>query len=128
MKKVLFWVILIFVISLSIALWSSRASQDPVLAEKIETLLEQGETEIDLLTLTDFEWTHVSAFGPYTTKADIEDVMDITFKGNSGGIELSDDRFLLVFANETRALKTVVLSRKYGSYTIKQNTRLVVTQ
>ncbi len=52
--------------------------------------------------------------------------MNIEFKGDNGGIDLLDDRFLLVFANEKHAVKTVVLSRKHGTYTIKDNRLLVV--
>ncbi len=97
------------------------ASQDTLLANEINSLLENGETQIDLIELTDFDWTQVSTFGPYTTNEIIENSMEIKFKGNNGGIDILEDRFLLVFADEKYALKTVVLSRKYGNYDIKDN-------
>jgi len=89
-------------------------------------LLEKGETQIDLTGLTNFKWTQVSLFGPYTSDGVIEDSMNIEFKGDNGGIDYLDDRFLLVFANEKHAVKTVVLSRGNGTYTIKDNKILVV--
>jgi len=52
--------------------------------------------------------------------------MGIKFKGDNGSIDILDDRFLLVFANDKQTLKTVVLSMKHGTYTIKDNKLLIV--
>lgn len=52
--------------------------------------------------------------------------MGIKFKGNNGAIDIIDGRFLLVFADDKHAVKTVVLSMKPGSYTIKDNQFLMV--
>lgn len=52
--------------------------------------------------------------------------MGIKFKGDNGEIDNLDDRFLLVFADDKYAVKTVVLSRKYGSYSIRDNKFLIV--
>lgn len=49
------------------------ASLDTLLAKEIDSLLENGETQIDLSELTDFDWTQVATFGPYTTNEVIED-------------------------------------------------------
>ncbi|MEG0440636.1 MAG: hypothetical protein RR587_15485, partial [Solibacillus sp.] len=76
----------------------------------------------------DFDWTQVSVFGPYTSDEVIEDSMGIKFKGDNGGIDLLDDRFVLVFANEKYAVKTVVISRRSGTYIIKDNKILMVEQ
>lgn len=54
--------------------------------------------------------------------------MVIKFKGDNGGIDILDDRFLLVFADDKHAVKTVVLSREYSSYSIKDNKYLSVKQ
>ncbi|MEK4425244.1 hypothetical protein [Solibacillus sp. FSL K6-1523] len=126
MKKVIFVICIIAVIGIAAVLLGNRASQDTVLANEIDNLLEQGETQIDLTEVTDFKWKAVSLFGPYTTDEVIEESMGINFKGNNGGIDMLDDRFLLVFANKKHAVKTVVLSRKHGTYTIKDNKFLVV--
>lgn len=128
MKKVVYLILIIAVISLVVTLLGNRASQDTVLAKEIDSLLENHETQIDLTGITDFNWTQLSAFGPYTTDETIEDSMGIKFKGDNGGIDILDDRFLLVFANDKHAVKTVVLSRKHGTYTIKDNRFLIVEQ
>lgn len=125
MKKMIFVMLLIAAI-LAITLFGNRANQDTGLAKKIDSLFENGEIQIDLMQATDFDWTQVSIFGPYTSNKVIEDSMGIKFKGNNGGIDLLDDRMLLVFANEKYAVKTVVLSMKHGPYSIEDNTFLSV--
>ncbi|MGE7690005.1 hypothetical protein ACQKMI_12460 [Lysinibacillus sp. NPDC097214] len=127
-KKVVYVILIIAAIGLAVTLFGNRASQDTVLAKEINSFLENGETQIDLTGVTDFNWTQVSVFGPYTSDKAIEDLMDIKFKGDNGGIDILDDRFLLVFAYEKYAVKTVVISRKYGTYTIKDNKFLIVEQ
>lgn len=122
MKKMVYVILIFAVLGLAVTvLKKNGASQDTLLANEINSLLENGETQIDLIELTDFDWTQVSTFGPYTTNEIIENSMEIKFKGNNGGIDILEDRFLLVFADEKYALKTVVLSRKYGNYDIKDN-------
>ena len=128
MKKMVYIVLIIAALGLAVTLLGNRASQDTVLAKKIDSLLENGETQIDLTRVTDFNWTQVSVFGAYTSDEAIEESMGITFKGDNGGIDMLDDRFLLVFADEKYAVKTVVLSRKPGTYTIKDNKFLVFEQ
>jgi len=128
LKKVVYVILIIVTIGLAVIVLGNRASQDTVLSKEIDSLLENSETQIDLMELTDFNWTQVAVFGPYTSKEVIEDSMGIKFKGDNGGIEILDDRFLLVFADDKFAVKTVVLSRQYGSYSIKDNKYLSVKQ
>lgn len=128
MKKLVYLVLVIAFIGLAINLFTNRASQDKDLAQKINALIENGETQINLTEITDFSWTQVRAFGPYTPDRAIEDLMGIKFKGDNGGIDTRDDRYLLIFADEKYAVKTVVLSRKHGAYGIKDNKILSVEQ
>ena len=128
MKKVVYVFFIIAAIGLAVILLGNRASQDTILAKEIDSLFENGETQIDLTRVTDFNWTQVSVFGPYTTDEVFEDSMSIKFKGDNGGIDILEDRFLLVFANDKYAVKTVVLSRKHGTYTIKDNKFLNIEQ
>lgn len=128
MKKLVYIVLVIAVIGLAINLLTNRASQDKDLAQKISSLIENGETQINLTEITDFNWTQVRAFGPYTPDIAIEALMGIKFKGDNGGIDTRDDRYLLIFADEKYAFKTVVLSMKHGAYSIKDNKILSVEQ
>ncbi|PIC84919.1 hypothetical protein CSV72_16340 [Sporosarcina sp. P20a] len=126
MRKIALIVLIITLIILSAIFLGNRASQDTILGKEIHSILEQEEKQMDLTTMTDFEWDAVEVFGPYSTNEIIEDSMDIRFKGDNGGIDVLEDRFLLVFANGKNAVKTVVLSRKYGNFTIKDNKILIV--
>ncbi len=128
MKKMVSVILIIAAIGLAVTFLGNRASQDTALAKKIDSLLENSETQIDLTALTDFNWTQVAVFGPYTANEVIEDSMGIKFKGDNGGIDMLDDRFLLVFADDKYAIKTVVLFRKHGSYSIEDNKFLTVEQ
>lgn len=129
MKKMVYVILIFAVLGFAVTvLKKNGASQHTLLAKEIGSLLENGETQIDLSELTDFDWTQVATFGPYTTNEVIEESMEIKFKGNNGGIDILEDRFLLVFADEKYSLKTVVLSRKYGNYDIKDNKFLIVEQ
>lgn len=128
LKKVVYVILIIAIIGFAVTLLGNRASQDTVLAKEVDTLFKNSETQIDLTELTDFNWTQVAVFGPYTSNEVIEDSMGIKFKGDNGGNDMLDDRFLLVFANDKFAVKTVVLSREYGSYRIKDNKYLSVKQ
>lgn len=126
MKKIGYIILIAAIPVLFVQFFWNHASQDTILGKDIHALLEQGEKQIDLTTLTDFEWVAVEVFGPYTTNEIIEDSMNIQFKGDNGGIDILEDRFLLVFANQKHAVKTVVLFRKYGDFTIKDHKLLVV--
>ncbi|PIC89361.1 hypothetical protein CSV71_10600 [Sporosarcina sp. P21c] len=126
MRKIALILLIITIIILGAVFLANRASQDMILRKEIHSMLEQGAKQIDLTTMTDFEWNAVEVFGPYTTNEIIEDSMDIRFKGDNGGIEVLEDRFLLVFADGKNAVKTAVLSRKYGDFTIKDNKILIV--
>ncbi|MEK4081281.1 hypothetical protein [Solibacillus sp. FSL K6-1126] len=127
MKKSHYIIVIVVIILGSLLLfWGSQAGENTISANDIYTLIEQGETQIDLTKLTDLEWTQVDVFGPYTTDEMIEDSMDIQFNFLFGGIDVLETDFLLVFANEKKPVKKIYLSRKYGDYTVKDNKILIV--
>lgn len=127
MKKNHYIIVIVVIILGSLLLfWGSQAGENTISANDIYTLIEQGETQIDLTKLTDLEWTQVAAFGPYTTDEMIKDSMDIQFNFLFGGIDVLETDFLLVFANEKKPVKKIYLSRKYGDYTVKENKILIV--
>lgn len=127
MKKSHYIIVIVVIILGSFLLfWGSQAGENSLSANDIYTLIEQGESQIDLTKLTDLEWTQVGIFGPYTTDEMIEDSMNIQFNFLFGGIDVLETDFLLVFANEKKPLKTIYLARKYGDYTVKDNKILIV--
>lgn len=126
MRKITWTLLIIMFLILGVVFWGNRASQDGILSKEISSRLEQGEKQIDLTTMTEFEWDAVDVFGPYTTNDIIEDSMDIRFRGDNGGIDVIENQFLLVFADKKKAVKTAVLYRKYGDFKINDNKTLIV--
>ncbi len=107
------WIIIaVLLLIAGSSFFMNRATEDTVLAKKIDDQARSGTTEISLTSLTDFDWDKAMVYGPYTSKEIIEDSLDITFKGSTLGIESLEDRFLLVFAKDGYAVKTVKLSRR----------------
>lgn len=124
--KIYYSVPIVIILGVFLLIWGSKADENTLSAHDIYTKIDEGEIEIDLTALADFEWTHVHTFGPYTTDDMIEEATDIEFKFLFGGIDVTESNFLLVFANEKKAVKTLYLSRQYGDYFIKENQFLVV--
>lgn len=126
MYKIMFTILIITILGLLGTFFWNNIDEDPITAGEIHSLLEQGETQIDLTTLTNLEWTTVDLFGPYTTDEMIEESTGIKFNFLFGGIDVMETNFLLVFADDKKAIKTINLSRKYGDYTVKDNKFLIV--
>ncbi|PIC62926.1 hypothetical protein CSV79_14630 [Sporosarcina sp. P13] len=134
LKKRFLWIFAAVLLIAWLSLFfMNRATEDLVLGKKIEDLAKSDKTEIPLSPLTDFYWDQAMVYGPYTTKDNIEESLNIQFKGSTHGIESLEDRFLLVFAKGNHAVKTVPLSRMPGDYSEKngrltpENDVLVVT-
>ncbi|MEK4424675.1 hypothetical protein [Solibacillus sp. FSL K6-1523] len=125
MKKLIYtFLIITFTVLLGLFIWE-KETEDPITRGEIHALLEQGETQIDLTTITDLEWTEVRAFGPYSTDEIIEESMGVKFL-SIGGIDVMETNFLLVFAKNKKVVKTVSISRNYGDYYIKDDKFLIV--
>lgn len=95
---------------------------------KIASAVKAGETKIDLKEITNTKWTKVEIMIPYTSDEAIEEYMDIDFTGNNRGIDMLDDRFLLVFADDKTDVKTVKLSIEKVFYHIENNRYLIIEE
>ncbi|PIC95350.1 hypothetical protein CSV69_12150 [Sporosarcina sp. P26b] len=117
-KKVVIGSILVLLIVLVFAsTFLHKATEDPILAKRIEEQANSGVMKIRLSNLTNFDWDQAMVFGPYTSREMIEDRLDITVKGSIQNIDFRDDLFLLVFANGKYAVKTVELPRRTFDFT-----------
>ena len=104
--------------------WAFAAGKYTVQMGELTALLEQGETHIDLTKVTNFEWTKVDAFGPYTTTDHMEEVLGVSIRFSGG--EVLESNFELVFADDKKRLTSVTLNRKYGDYSVEDNRYLMV--
>ncbi|PID14527.1 hypothetical protein CSV63_12190 [Sporosarcina sp. P34] len=125
-KKKMVWVVFATLFLLiCTTFFLHRATEDPLLAKRIDDLASKGVTEISLTSLTDFEWNKAMVYGPYTSKEIIEGSLNSKFKGSTQGIEYRDDIFLLVFAKDHYVVKTVKLSRRGVDFS--KNDQLLTT-
>lgn len=111
MKK---YIILFFTILLLVGCSQSRAQYNKVLEQEIYSLAEGQENgEFHLEPLTDFTWDRAELFGPYTPREVIEESLGVSYR-QTGGIESSENFFLLVFLNESNAVQYTFLYRQGG--------------
>ena len=122
MKKIMIGIVgaiaVIFIVAVVMKLTSTEY--------KIASAVKAGETKIDLKEVTNTKWTNVGIMIPYTSDKAIEEQMDIEFTGNNRGIDMLDDRFLLVFADDKTDVKTVKLSNEELVYHIEDNRYLII--
>lgn len=124
MKKQAPLVISVVLLVGALLYWAFAAEKHTVQVGELNALLEQEETLIDLTEVTNFEWTKVVAFGPYSTTQTMEQTLGINIR--FGGGEVLESSFRLVFADDDKKLTSVTLDRKYGDYYVKDNRYLVV--
>lgn len=124
MKKQAPLVISVLLVVGALLYWAFAAGKHTVQMGELNALLEQGETLIDLTEVTNFDWTKVDAFGPYSTTQTMEQTLGITIR--FGGGEVVESSFELVFADDNKKLTSVTLDRKYGNYSVKDHRYLVV--
>ena len=85
-----------------------KSSIAATLAEKMEHASDKSEVE--LRTITDFEWNGIVAFGPYTTKEDAQRTLGFEWPGYSAfGFDKSDSFTLIVFVNAKKVVLIGVL-------------------
>lgn len=117
MKKIMIGIVGAIAVIFIVAVVMKRTSTE----YKIASAVKAGEKKIDLKKVTNTEWTNVGIMIPYTSDEAIEEYMDIEFTGNNRGIDMLDDRFLLVFADDKTDVKNVKLSNKELVYHIEDN-------
>lgn len=85
-----------------------------VLEKSISSALEKESVkEIDLNTLTDFDWDKAYIFTPYTTQETINKQLGVKFKDPSN-IDYRDDIYLIVFLGKNKVVQYIEIPTKYG--------------
>lgn len=91
------------------------------LEKSISSAIEvKGVEEIDLSSLTDFDWEKVYIFGPYTTQEMINEKLGVNYKDPSS-IDYRDDINLIVFLDNNKVVQYAEITRKYGDLLIETN-------
>lgn len=94
--------------------------------QKIYEAIEQSNTEVNLTELTDMGWTSAGVFGPYSRGKYIRQAMEISSSFSLLGVDVPENRFLLVLVDDGRVVETLYLLREYGDYLMVDERVLVV--
>lgn len=82
-----------------------------------ELVKDKSYREINIATLTDFDWDKGFLFHPYFAHADIHSLLGVDFKEHRN-IESRDDIYFLVFLYEDKVIQYAELKREQSSFSI----------
>ncbi|MFF3025646.1 hypothetical protein ACFVRR_23890 [Gottfriedia sp. NPDC057948] len=84
------------------------------LEKSISSALEKKSvTEIDINSLTDFDWDKAYLITPYTDQETINKQLGVKFKDPTNMVN-RDDIYLLVFLDKNKVVQYVKIPTKYG--------------
>lgn len=96
---------IIFLLVTLLLLIACSAEQNTELEESINSVIEdENNQEININTLTTFEWDEAHLFAPYATKSGMGERLGFKYRDKSY-IGMRDDVFLLVFVKDDKAIK-----------------------
>ncbi|UOE95023.1 hypothetical protein [Alkalihalobacillus sp. LMS39] len=94
------------------------SQQNKALENSIYSIVEdQNNEEIQVQSLTDFEWDKAFLFEPYTSNDVIIKTLGVDFKDPSN-IEMREDIYLLVFLHENNVVHYVEINRQQNSFSL----------
>lgn len=92
--------------------------QNKALENSIYSIVEdQNNEEIQVQSLTDFEWDKAFLFEPYTSNDVIIKTLGVDFKDPSN-IEMREGIYLLVFLHENNVVHYVEINRQQNSFSL----------
>ncbi|MEI4771995.1 hypothetical protein WAX74_20575 [Psychrobacillus sp. FJAT-51614] len=115
MKKI---TVIIFSLLLLVGCSQSNVQQNTKLEESIHSIVEDKNiSEININSLTNFDWDKAFLFAPYTTQESIEEQLGVDFKDPSK-IDIRDDIYLLVFLNGKKVVHYAEVNRQQYDFSI----------
>lgn len=115
MKKI---TIIIFSLLLLVGCSQSSVQQNRELEESIHSIVEDKNiSEININSLTNFDWDKAFLFAPYTTQKSIDEQLGIDFKDPSK-IDIRDDIYLLVFLNDNKVVHYAEINRQQSDFSV----------
>lgn len=112
---------------LLVNLCSCQPQPDRLINQKIDSRIQQGQTEIRIADITDFTWDKMYIFAPYTTQAQVDRALGFEWQEyQSLGIDSTDADDLLVFVagdmGNFRVVKFAKCPRGFGNFRFRQAT------
>ena len=113
MKRVILFILLsLFLVG------CNNVQHNTDLAKSIYSIVEdENNSEINLTSLTTFDWEKAYLITPYSTQTGINEQLGVNFRDPSG-INLRDDIYLLIFMNEEKVVQYVEVERQGADFTI----------
>ncbi|WP_026674023.1 hypothetical protein [Alkalihalobacterium bogoriense] len=103
------------------------SQQHKALETSIYSIVEdQNSEEVEVQSLTDFEWDKAFLFQPYTSNDGIIETLGVDFKDPSN-IEMREDIYLLVFLHENNVVHYVEIDRQRCSFSLGENEYITPT-
>jgi len=98
------------------------------LEDSIYSIIEdKSKGEINVNSLTNFNWDKAFLFTPYSPAEYIEEQLGTTFKDKSN-LDMRDDIYLLVFLNEDEVVQHVEIKRQGAYLSIKEKVYLTPSE
>ncbi|MBE1554493.1 membrane lipoprotein lipid attachment site-containing protein [Sporosarcina limicola] len=117
MKRITF---IIFTLLLLVGCSQSSVQQNTELEESIYSIVEDKNiSEININSLTNFDWDKAFLFTPYTSQESIKEQLGVNFKDPSN-IDIRDDIYLLVFLNDKKVVHYAEINRQQCSFSIAE--------
>nr|WP_246017790.1 hypothetical protein [Mesobacillus subterraneus] len=94
------------------------SQQNSDLEKSIYSIVEYpSNSQVDIGSLTDFEWDKAFLFPPYTSPEEMEEQLGRDFKDPSN-IQSRDDIYLLVFVKDDKVVKYAEIDRQQADFSI----------
>ncbi|WP_260858201.1 hypothetical protein [Fictibacillus phosphorivorans] len=98
-----------------------RVTHNTDLEKSIRSIVkDKNKVEINIKSLTNFDWDKGYLFPPYTAEESMEKQMGVNFKDRSN-IYSRDDIYLLVFLNNDEVVQYVEINRYQSDFSIGDN-------
>ncbi|WP_391117153.1 hypothetical protein [Psychrobacillus sp. L3] len=110
--------VIIFSLLLLVGCSQSSVQQNTELEESIYSIVEDKNiSEININSLTNFDWDKAFLFAPYTTQESLEEQLGVDFKDPSN-IVMRDDIYLLVFLNDNKVVNYAEINRQQSNFSV----------
>jgi major membrane immunogen (membrane-anchored lipoprotein) len=109
----------VLILAIILLLTGCSTEQNTELEESINSVIEdKNNNEININTLTTFDWNEAHLFAPYTTSEGIEEQLGFKYRDKSN-IRWKDDIFLLVFVKDDKAIQYAEIDHQGSNLSIK---------
>ena len=107
MKRLILFILLLF---------SCKSIPESFITD-LHQKIKSGEVQIDIKSITSFDWDYLHIFTPYTTVEDVNNRLGFNWgKAYDTGIFQRDDINLLVFVKDNKVIKYYEVPLHYGNF------------